>query len=497
MAPLLKAVSDIDADSGDDEPSTYPDAGSSYPYFHTTDSALAAAYAYGDPSGGQYPDPIALYGGCVAPRSRSASQIVYENDEKQAGDDEDEQLFEQDLALAQAVADAREPRIDPDYESTVEAGALDAASDDEFEDSDNAATRSRRGRAGARGGRGHGRDAPRATRTPRVQPGRGRGRGRGRTRGETMGRRGGILGKKHGPRAMAEPTAEFKNYNALMNTAYIAEDFDEALKHGLQAITVNPEMFHVHATIAEILLRKGRKDDALGALYVGVHATRDEGSWWYVIEKLIELGGGSKDTLQRLQDCYSSLLGMDPDNYKARFGRMKNYMASGQKNRARNECLNLIHRNPFDTEALLVLAEICFSVDEPTIAAPAFKKFFEHLVEQGPPKDTELAWKLLDLYMDLLVHSSKWEEALFKLRSLSRWILGRSEETFWDTYDDDREWDFDDEPRRSDVDGFTPGQYSLETYGEGLPIELRQKIGLIRLGMGVNYQAEALVSITC
>jgi general transcription factor 3C polypeptide 3 (transcription factor C subunit 4) len=291
---------------------------------------------------------------------------------------------------------------------------------------------------------------------------------------------------------MAEPTAEFKNFNSLMNAAYIAEDFDEALNQGLQAVRVNPEMFHVHATIAEILLRKGRKDDALGALYVGVHATRDEGSWWYVIEKLIELGGGTKDTMQRLQDCYSSLLDMDPENYKARFGRMKNYMASGQKNRARNECLNLINRNPYDTEALQVLAEICFSVEEPTIAAPAFKKYFEHIVEQGPPEDSEVAWKLLDLYMDLLVHSSKWEEALQKLRSLARWILGRAEETFWDEYEDDREWDFDDEPRRSAVEEYDPEKYSLQAYGEGLPIELRQKIGLVRLGMGLPYHAEAL-----
>jgi general transcription factor 3C polypeptide 3 (transcription factor C subunit 4) len=293
---------------------------------------------------------------------------------------------------------------------------------------------------------------------------------------------------------MAEPTAEFKNYNTLMNKAYIAEDFDEALKYGLEAVKANPEMFHVHATIAEILLRKGRTDDALGALYVGVHATRDENSWWYVIEKLIELGGDSKETKQRLQDCYSSLLDLDPENYKARFGRMKNYMASGQKTRARNECLNLIHRNPMDTEALQVLADICFSIEEPTIATPAFAKFFEHAVKQGLPDDTELAWKLLDLYMELLIHCSEWEEALFKLRALSRWILGRSDEIFWDTHDDDREWDLDDEPRRVQVKDYVPGRYSLEMYGEGLPIELRQKIGLIRLGMGTQYRGEALVS---
>jgi general transcription factor 3C polypeptide 3 (transcription factor C subunit 4) len=513
MVPRRKATSVTDVESDDDDQSAYPDPdiGSSYPYFHTTDPALAAAYAYGDPSGGShYPDPVTFYGAAVTARSRSrsAGQIQYDDDdEEDDGDDddevnEDEELFNRDLAVAQAVADAKLPRIDPDYDSAAEEGIVEAVSDDDVEESDDdTITRGKRGRGRgrARGGRGRGRGTSRATQSARTTRGGGGGRGRGRGRGRSQTgadttRRRGPPTKKHGPRAMAEPTAEFKHFNSLMNAAYIAEDFEEALKQGLEAIKVNPEMFHVHATIAEILLRKGRKDDALGALYIGVHATRDEGSWWYVIEKLIELGRGTKETLQRLQDCYSSLLDMDPENYKARFGRMKNYIATGQRNRARNECLNLIQRDPFDTEALQVLAEICFAVDEPTVAAPAFKKYFEHVVEQGPPEDTEVAWKLLDMYMDLLVHSSKWDEGLEKLRSLSRWILGRSEETFWDEYDDDREWDFDNEPRRSACEQFDAEKHPLQAYGEGLPIELRQKIGLIRLGLGLQYHAEALVS---
>lgn len=502
MAPKRNAfLPPASEDSDDDDQSVFADGGLTYPYFHTADPALAAAYAYGDPSGGgHYPDPVSLYGGDLT-REESPTNPRFDEDDDNEDDeddeddeDEDEEAFEEDLARAQAAADAREPRVDPDYDSALETGAIDAASDDDgdFEDSDDAVAA--RGKGRGRGGRGRGRAAGRASGASRAPRGRGRGRGRGRARrGDANGGRGGLIGRKHGPRAMAEPTAEFKNFNSLMNNAYIAEDFDEALKYGLQAITVNPEMFHVHATIAEILLRKGRKDDALGALYVGVHATRDEGSWWYVIEKLIDLGGGSKDTLQRLQDCYSSLLDMDPENYKARFGRMKNYMASGQVNRARNECLNLISRNPFDTEALQVLAEICFSVDEPMIAAPAFKKFFDHSAEQGAPEDPEMSWKLLDLYMDLLIHASKWEDALHRLRSFARWIVGRSEETFWDKFNDDREWDFDDEPRRINTEGFDPGGHALEAYGEGLPIELRQKIGLIRLGMGLPYHSEALV----
>ena len=75
MPSRRKAESDMEIDSDDDDGQTqYPDGATSYPYFQTTDPALAAAYAYGDPSGGHhYPDPSALYGRGLAPHSRSPS----------------------------------------------------------------------------------------------------------------------------------------------------------------------------------------------------------------------------------------------------------------------------------------------------------------------------------------------------------------------------------------------------------------------------------------
>ncbi|KIW02795.1 hypothetical protein, variant [Verruconis gallopava] len=499
MAAEYGRFANDDVGSDDENPSPYPAPSSSYPYFQTSDPALRAAYAYGDPSGGyQYPDPTALYGVSLAPSSPLGNREVVEEGSEESAEDvfnEDESI-QRDLAIAQVAADLTNAENDPDYESPVDLNEQDSQSDENIDFIDTESRTRRRGRGGrGRGSRGRPRGRGRGSSfISRASPARNRGNARGLGRGRVAedGRRGGSQGRKYGPRAMAEPTAEFKNYNALMNKAYIAEDYDEALRQGLEAVKVNPEMFHVHATIAEILLRKGRKDDALGALYVGVHATRDEGSWWYVIEKLIELGGNSKETRQRLQDCYSSLLDMDPDNYKARYGRMKNYMASGQKTRARNECLNLLHRNPLDVDTLQVLAEICFSIEEPAIAAPSFGTFFELSVAQGGSDDVELAWKLLDIYMDILVHCSEWETGLHKLRTLARWILNRADEEFWDACDDDREWDLDDEPRRVEVEKFTPGRYPLETYGEGLPIELRAKMGLLRLGMGSKYHAEAL-----
>lgn len=283
--------------------------------------------------------------------------------------------------------------------------------------------------------------------------------------------------------------------NGMLTEAFLQEDWDKALEYGFQAIQMNPEVFPVHGTIAEIMIRKGRIDDALGALFVGVHATRDPDAWRYVVEKLLELGGDTKETRQRLQDCYSVLLDMDSEDYDARMGRMKNYHRAGQNIRARNECQNLLKRDPLDLDVLNYLSESCFALGQPEAALPAYENFVNHCLEHDEPEDTKLDWIFLDYYADMLVQMQKWDTALETITMVSRWLLGRSDETFWNWEKDDREWDAEDEPRRIKVPQFGPGNYDISSYGQGLLVELRAKLGFARLGKGSTHIKEALVRV--
>lgn len=63
-------------------------------------------------------------------------------------------------------------------------------------------------------------------------------------------------------------------------------------------------------------------------------------------------------------------------------------------------------------------------------------------------------------------------------------------------FDDDREWDADHFPRRIKTTGFDPDRYPLDSYGQGLPMELRIKLGVFRLKLGDRYFDEALVRLT-
>lgn len=464
-----------------------------FPFFQTSDPALRAAYSYGDPRGGSYPDPtihqmrssappeVALKTGTLA---GLAGDIGHE-----AEDSEDEGLTD---LLDQIPPE--DPERDPDFgvSDLEDEESADDLSADETDPEDEAVGRqgslkatSTRGRGGRGRGRGGGSRATRAQHEdgPMKRP--------RRRRGE-MGRKKG----KYGPRAHAETTPRFKELNGKLTEAFLDRDWDKGLEYGFEAIKENPEVFSVHGTIAEILIRKGRIEDALGALFVGVQATRDAAAWRYVVEKLIEYGADTKDTRQRLQDCYSELISMDPEDYASRLGRMKNYHKAGQNIRARNECFNLLKRNPHDHEVLNHLSECCFALGQPEAALPAYESLVSHCMENDLPEQSVLDWSFLDSYADMLIQMQRWDEAIKTITVASRWVLGRSEETFWDWEKDDREWDAEDEPRRIEVPQFGPGNHDVGTYGQGLLVELRAKLGFARLGKGPDHVKEALVWVS-
>ncbi|KAF2433705.1 TPR-like protein [Tothia fuscella] len=303
--------------------------------------------------------------------------------------------------------------------------------------------------------------------------------------------------RKYKPRAAAELTPEFRRLNNLVTKAYAEGKYEAAYNHALEAIKLNPEHFPMHGIISEILMKKNRLTDALSVLCVGVHSTREPTAWWYVINTLNEKGPNNKETRQRLQECYSMLLDIDRGDNKARLGRMYNYIKGGQTTRAKNECLHLLKLEPYNTDLLTHLAEFCFSLEEPAAALPMYENFVDHCLKNDRLEVTSLNWQLLDFYVDLLIQVERYEEALIRLKTAARWLLGRGHETFWDAQSDDREWDIEDEPRRLEISEFVQGEFDTSAYGAGLMVELRAKLGLIRLGIGPEHHQEALKHFDC
>src|SRR5579862_5063623 len=88
----------------------------------------------------------------------------------------------------------------------------------------------------------------------------------------------------------------------------------------------------------------------------------------------------------------------------------------------------------------------------------------------------------------MLVETKQYDRAIRTIHSTARWLHGRSNETFWEFFQDSREWDEDDS-RREQVEGYIPHQHHPHQYT--LPIEIRVGLGLSWLQL--NNPDEAIV----
>lgn len=315
---------------------------------------------------------------------------------------------------------------------------------------------------------------------------------------ENFGARGN-KGVRRGPRKPLEPSLEFKNLHSEATSAFIDSDYDRAVVLVKQAIQINPEMFAAHSLLSEIFLAQGHKDRALAALFSGAHTRpRDPGVWLNVAKLILERAGD--DRTPALQDalyCYSRVVEIDPTDHDTRFKRASIYRELGHNGKAVNEYDRILKDLPHNMAALRQLSEVYIDLNEIEKAKSRYEDSIAHYKSLPLDDSMDFTWSDVNIYVEFFSYLGDFEKGVSSLRSLSRWLLGRQNDTQWDlVMEDDREWDADSFPRRADMPWFVPDEYPAESYGIGLPLELRIKLGTYRLKMGIKYRDEALVNHT-
>ena len=325
-------------------------------------------------------------------------------------------------------------------------------------------------------------------------------RRRRRSGGRFSGRYGarGGRGIKRGPRRPLEPGPEFKMFHSEATEAFIDGDYDRAMDRVMRAIQVNPEMFPAHSLLSEIFLAQGQKDKALAALFNGAHTRPKDSSVWLKVARLIlqRAGEDRKRALNDVVYCVSRVIDIEPRNFNVRYQRAAVYRELGYNGRAAAEYERVLKDRPHNTKALRHLAEIFIDLNDVQRAIDHWADSVEHFLSLDPAEVTDFSWSEINIYVELFSYVGQYKQGLHYLKSLARWLLGRGDDLMWEEFeDDDREWDSKDSPRRIKANGFVPGQWPLDTYGLGLPLELRIKMGIFRLKMGDKHQDEALVRL--
>ena len=255
-------------------------------------------------------------------------------------------------------------------------------------------------------------------------------------------------------------------------------------------------MFQAHSLLSEIHLACGDRHKALTALFHGAHTRPRDLKVWAVVARLI-LDRAGDDRVSGLRDaiyCYNHIIEVDPTHTEARYQRATLNLELGYTTKALYDYGKLLLLRPHNVAVLRHIAGICIEINDVDRAIDLYNTCIAHYQSLESGKAKSFTWSDANTYAELFLHSAQSVKGIACIKSLIRWLLNRADEEFWDRYkDDDREFDADDDARRCLTPEFSIGKHERWTYGEGLPLELRVKLGILRLKSDDRMFGEAMV----
>ncbi|KAI1412891.1 TPR-like protein [Hypoxylon sp. FL1857] len=318
----------------------------------------------------------------------------------------------------------------------------------------------------------------------------------------SRGDRGSRASRKRGPRRAAEPTGDIKYRLNMASNAYMDGRLDEAIDYVTDAIRINAETYRAWILLASFCQEKGDQKGHYMARFFAAHLQpKVIDDWLQCAELAIGLREEYPEDADNLTDqailCFGRALRVDGTHSAARHGRAALQLEMGRLKSALKDYTILVQHCLFDVFALRGLAEVCVLLadtgkaqfaDKPATAIDAYRQCITHFKENGFDSRYLFDWQDVKIFIELLAYIDRVQEAVYELRSLSRWLLTRSDETFWDDQGDDREWDVEN-TRRLEVDNYQDGKYPVSSYGRGLPLEIRTKLAVYRLKLGQEDEA--------
>lgn len=300
--------------------------------------------------------------------------------------------------------------------------------------------------------------------------------------------------QKGAPKRRMPVSPEFSRMQAEATQALLAKDYDTVVAACIDAIKINPEVFASYSMLAEAKFAQGRTDEGLEHLFAGAFTTpRDPEVWRKVIISLdnhAHLFSADKIAAQK-HECYGMILRVEPDDFKARSARLDAFVRTRHIASIISTCRHLLRHHPCDLDTLGTYSRFGPQKGLDFSARRAWKSAVDTIVRNdGVFSGRPFSWADLGSYINLLLQLGDFDEGISELKMVARWICGRRDETFWDSWqEDDREWDDEHEPRRSEIPDFKPGAFTVEQYGRSLPPSLRATLGVLRLFKGDKGEA--------
>jgi len=316
---------------------------------------------------------------------------------------------------------------------------------------------------------------------------------RRRTRAERP--RGRKKGEIRGPRTTIDPGEDFiKVYNEALDAFIEKRETEKAQRLVLRAIGLNPEIFAAHSLLADIHFAKGDVDSGMDALIVGLHGHLNDVELWRTIaDRILNIADESyQKRVERAMYCYGAILRKDPKDIDARFQRAECARIIGAWNKAFGDFDVLLQSDPHNSSILAQFTKLCQDLGDLSKARIVYEDHFDHYKNVGITEEDHYTWQDIGVYVDLLVQAGETANAIVMLKRLARLFTGRGDELYWEEHvEDDREFDQNHYPRRLQETRFEPNVHPEHQYGEALPLDLRGKLGILRLKLNDREEAQS------
>jgi general transcription factor 3C polypeptide 3 (transcription factor C subunit 4) len=269
-----------------------------------------------------------------------------------------------------------------------------------------------------------------------------------------------------------------------------------------EIIRINAETFDAWTLLSTVFEEQGNRRAALMCLVAAAHLTPKVGRMWinaatYALDGVdVMPEGADRDALlQTAMQCYSAAVRANPADVAARTGKADVLMSLGQATLAVSQYRRALKHRPLNIRTVRNLADVALDARDPRQSSGAAKEAYRHVIDHCQQRGStaleegHFEWSDLRIYLEFFAMLEEWTQAAAELSEVARWLLGRRDESIWSEHTgDDREWDLNDD-RRVILSGYEPARFPLESYGGGLPVDLRARLCLYRLKLGQEYEA--------
>lgn len=279
------------------------------------------------------------------------------------------------------------------------------------------------------------------------------------------------------------------------NAAYVDGNLEEAIRVMTEVIRIEPRVVSAYNVLS--MAYKELKDETkhLHFAILGAHLRHDADVWRELAQQSLNLGHA-----QQAFYCIGKAMNLDPSNPEIISERVTIAKEIDNLPAVRNAYLALLKHFPHDIVILTGLRHVLIELGDLRLCTELYQGAFDHytalfpdgkasssasmfdtidpaLAHEGAPADTSFGLMELLVLADTYNGTGAHEKAIKTIRAGCRWLQGRADQKYWDTFPDDREYDPPDFVRINGLETIRQGFFPLD-------VNARHRLAIARLKLG-------------